>query len=72
MNEMTLIEDMCAAVPAPDEARLATIRARVLGQAVPGEPQPGAAPRHAGHRGTAGAFSLGRGWPGPPPSRSPW
>jgi hypothetical protein len=32
MNEMNLLEEFCAAVPAPDQARLAAIRERVLGQ----------------------------------------
>jgi hypothetical protein len=32
MNELKLLEDMCAEVPAPGEDRLAALRARVLGE----------------------------------------
>src|ERR1022692_2089558 len=35
MDEMTLLEDMCAAVPPPDAARLAAVRSRVLGDGGP-------------------------------------
>jgi hypothetical protein len=33
MDEMKLIEDMCAEVSAPDQSRLAALRARILGEA---------------------------------------
>jgi hypothetical protein len=36
MNEMKYLEDMCAAVPPPDQQTLAAARARVLGAAQPG------------------------------------
>ena len=44
MDEMALIEDLCAAVPAPDPARLAALRARLLDEAGRG-PAPATASR---------------------------
>ncbi|MBV9451441.1 MAG: anti-sigma factor [Streptosporangiaceae bacterium] len=36
MSDLRLIEEMCAAVPAPDAERLAALRARVMEEALPG------------------------------------
>jgi hypothetical protein len=64
MSDMRLIEDMCAAVPAPERERLAAIKERVLDgarqAALPGGPsRRGRAARRAGR---ARGFGVG-GWP---------
>jgi hypothetical protein len=53
MNEMTLLEDLCATVPAPDAARLDAIRAQVLAEAVHGEAAAGARPGRIARRAAA-------------------
>jgi hypothetical protein len=53
MNEMKLLEDMCAAVPPPDADSLAAVRARVLGdvgRAPAGPARPGRSHRGGGRR----------------------
>ena len=61
VNEMSLLEDMCAAVPPPDPQTLAAARDRVLAAARTASPPVPGRPRRAGRGGLAVSPRLA--WP---------